>query len=241
MPDFPVHHFYMFLRTLFMYLMVLVVLRIMGKREVGELSPFDLVVAIMIAELAAIPMENIKIPLTHGIIPIVTLMVAEVGLAYLCLKSERARNWINGKPNVLIANGKIVELEMRKCRYNISDLMAQLREKGIVNIADVEFAILETSGELSVIPKSQKRPLCPEDLNVKTEYEGLPIILIDDGRILHKHLKDNNLSLEWLECQINLKGAKSIKDVLFASLDSQGNLFVNPRIAKLDDKLIDIE
>jgi uncharacterized membrane protein YcaP (DUF421 family) len=241
MPDFPVHHFYMFLRTLFMYLMVLVVLRIMGKREVGELSPFDLVVAIMIAELAAIPMENIKIPLSHGIIPIVTLMVAEVGLAYLCLKSERARKWINGKPNVLIANGKIVEAEMGKCRYSIGDLMAQLREKGVVNIDDVEFAILETSGELSVIPKSQKRPLCPEDLDIQTKYEGLPIILIDDGRILHKHLQDNNLTIEWLDCQIRLKGVNSIKDVLYASLDSQGNLFVNPRIPKLDDKIIDIE
>lgn len=230
------HHFIIFGRTLFIYLVVLIVLRIMGKREVGQLSPFDLVVAIMIAELAAIPMEDIKIPVTHGIIPIVTLMLAEVIFSYLCLKSDTARELINGIPNVLIANGKIIESEMKKCRYNISDLLTQLREQSVVNIADVEFAILETSGKLSVITKSQKRPLCPEDIKVNTSYEGLPIVLISDGKLLYKNMQVNNLSSEWLTTQLQLQGYKTIDEVFFASLDSGGNLFINPRIKKVNER-----
>lgn len=228
------HHFWIFARTLLMYLLVLIVLRVMGKREVGQLSPFDLVVAIMIAELAAIPMEDIRIPLTHGIIPITTLMIAEVFFSYLCLKSDTARDLINGIPNILIANGKIIESEMKKCRYNISDLLTQLREQSVVNINDVEFAILETSGKLSVITKSQKRPLCPEDIKAETVYEGLPIVLISDGKLVYKNLQVNNLSSEWLTTQLKLNGYNTIDEVFFASLDTSGNLFINPRIKKVE-------
>lgn len=213
------------IRTLILYFSIVVIMRVMGKQQIGQLQPFELVVTIMISELAAIPMENPGIPLINGLTPIFTLMVAQIGLSYLSLKSERARAIICGTPTVLIENGKIMEHELRNARYNLSDLLEELRVKNIPNIADVEFAILETNGNLSVIPKSQKRPLVPEDLNISTKYEGLPHILITDGHIMHSNLKNLNLSLDWLVGQLKLFGIDDPKEVLFASLDTQGNLY----------------
>ncbi len=212
-------------RTLILYSLVVVVMRVMGKREIGQLQPFELVVTIMISELAAIPMENPGIPLINGITPILTLLAAQVVLSYINLKSDRARAVICGRPSVLVENGKIVEPELQKLRYNLSDLMEQLRAKNVANIADVEFAILETNGQMSVIPKSQKRPVIPEDLNLPTKYEGLPHTLIMDGQIIHKNLKKLNLDIHWLTRQLNSLGIQKPEQVLFASLDTEGKLY----------------
>jgi len=201
----------------------------MGKRELGQLSAIDFVVAIVIAELAAIPITDINIPLIYGVLPIAILTLAQVGLSLLCLKSNAFRRIIYGVPNVLIANGKIQRNEMRKARYNIDDLLTQLREKNVFNIADVEFAILETSGELTVSLKPQKRPLSAEDLNVRTDYEGLPLTLIDDGEVNIKGLEDANLSLEWLERELKKRNINSVQDVFYASLSSNGDIYLVER------------
>ncbi len=212
-------------RTLILYALVVIAMRVMGKRQIGQLQPFELVVTIMLSELAAIPMENPGIPLINGITPILTLLVAQVILSYISLKSERARAIICGRPSVLVENGKILEPELARLRYNLSDLMEQLRAKNIANISDVEFAILETSGQLSVIPKSQKRPVIPEDLNLPTKYEGLPHVLISDGHIMNQNLTKLNLNIGWLTQQLNSQGIGSAEQVLFASLDTEGKLF----------------
>ena len=179
----------------------------------------------MLSELAAIPMENPGIPLINGITPILTLLIAEVLLSFISLKSERARAIICGTPSVLIENGKIVEPELQRLRYNLSDLMEQLRAKNIPNVADVEFAILETSGQLSVVPKSQKRPVIPEDLQLNTKYEGIPYTVIMDGHIIHKNLTKMNLDIHWLLEQLKSFDIAKPEDVLFASLDSEGKLY----------------
>ena len=220
-------------RTLFIYITLLIVMRVMGKREVGQLSPFDLVVAIVIAELAALPMTEQHISLIQGILPIITLMFAEVFLSWLCLKSIAARKLISGTPSIVIVNGRINEDQMRRSRYNINDLLTQLRDKGISNINDVEFAILETSGRLSVIPKSQKRQVTPEDLQIATIYEGLSVPLIIDGRVLYKNLSKTGLSQEWLICELKTRGIALAKEVLFASLDTKGQLYVSNK-GKID-------
>ncbi len=212
-------------RTLILYSMVVIIMRVMGKREIGQLQPFELVIAIMISELAAIPMQNTGIPLINGIAPILTLLMAQVVLSYISLKSNRARAIICGTPSVLIENGKIKENELKKLRYNLNDLLEQLRAKNVPNISDVEFAILETSGQLSVMPKSQKRPVIPEDMNLPTKYEGLPYPLIIDGEILHKNLQKLNLDVAWLNQELSNFNITDAKHVLFASLDTQGNLF----------------
>ncbi|MFZ5639611.1 MAG: DUF421 domain-containing protein [Bacillota bacterium] len=216
-------------RTLFIYITLLIVMRVMGKREVGQLSPFDLVVAIVIAELAALPMSEKHISLFQGIIPILTLMVAEVILSWICLKSIVARKLISGKPSIIVVNGKIDEAQMRRSRYNIHDLLTQLRDKGFANISDVEFAILETSGRLSVIPKSQKRQVTPEDLHLATPYEGLSVPLIIDGKVFSENLEKTGLTEKWLEAELKKKGINSAEDVLFASIDTKGQLYVSKK------------
>ncbi|MGB9804175.1 DUF421 domain-containing protein [Desulfofundulus sp.] len=213
-------------RTLLIYFIVLLVVRMMGKREIGQLSPCDFVVAIIIAELAAIPMESSSIPLWRGIIPLVTLGIVEVVLSYLALHSPFLRRLLDGEPQVVIRNGRIVRDELRRARYNLNDLLAQLREKGIVNVADVEFGVLETSGKLSVIPKSQKRPVTPEDLGLPTGYEGLPTVLVMDGRVLRDNLRSISLDEAWLKERLAEVGLEPER-VFLATLGTDGRLFIN--------------
>lgn len=212
------------LRTVILFAVVVIGVRLMGKRQIGQLQPYEIVIVIMLSALAAIPMENTEIPLLFGLFPIFTLILIQVAMSFLSLKSQRAREIICGTPTVLVENGKIIEKEMAKLRYNITDLLEQLREKNMPNIADVEFAILESSGKLSIIPKSQKRPVIPEDLNIPTKYEGLPITLIIDGFVFKKNLAQLNLTEEWLDIELNKFGIKSFKEVLFAHLDTEGKL-----------------
>ena len=213
------------IRTLILYAVVVIVMRCMGKRQIGQLQPFEFVVAIMISDLATIPMQNLDKPLLHGIVPILTLLSGQLLLSFLSIKSYRARNFICGTPKILIENGKIIENNLINEVYNMSDLLEQLRIKSIPNISDVEFAILETNGELSIIPKSQKRPLTPSDMNIPTEYEGVPFPLVIDGRLIELNLKKLNLSKEWLNSELQKFGINSYKDAFFVSLESNGNLF----------------
>jgi uncharacterized membrane protein YcaP (DUF421 family) len=214
-----------FIRTLVLYIVVIIVMRIMGKRQIGQLQPFELAVAIMISELAAVPMQNTGIPLINGIIPILTLLLAQISISFLALKSTKARGLICGKPSILIENGKINEEVMRKEMYTLNDLLEQLRNKDTANISDVEFAILETNGQLSVIPKSQKRSVSPEDLHLPTHYEGLPLDLVVDGEVNHKNLKKAKLDEQWLKQELARRGISNSREILFASIDSSGKLY----------------
>ncbi len=223
-----------FTRTLILYAVVVITMRLMGKRQIGQLQPFELVIAIMISELAAVPMGNTGIPLVYGIIPILTLLAAQITMSVITLLSTKARGIICGKPSILVENGKINENVLRKEMYTINDLLEQLRSKNTPNLADVEFAILETNGQLSVIPKSQKRPLNPEDINIHTKYEGLPLDLIVDGYISQKNLIKADLDENWLKSELLKQGVMDIKKVLFASLDSDGKLYFQPKLKGKD-------
>lgn len=225
-----------FYRTLALYLGVLVVIRIMGKREVGQLSPFDLVVAIMIAESAAISMEDTTKPLLVGFVPIITLMAAEVLLAYISLKYKKVRHVVTGTPSILIDKGVIMEKEMRKIRYNMNDLLSQLRDKDVANIADVEYAILEASGSLSVVLKSDRRPVIPKDLGIKPPYEAVPVPLIFDGEVQDKYLAVTGKTREWLMGKLQEMGISDPKEVLFASLDLNEGLYVSQKNADIKKK-----
>jgi len=223
-----------FARAVILFLIVMIVIRVMGKRQIGELQPYELVLAIMIAELAAVPMENREIPLLHGIIPILTLLLLQVGITFISLKNDKLRGIITGSPSILIENGKIIESELKKLRYNLSDLLEQMRLKNFHNIADVEYAILETSGQLSIIPKSQKRPIIPEDLNIPTSYEGLTLPVIMDGKIKLDNLQKLNLDAVWLNSELNKFGINSTVEVLLASLDTKGELYIQKKSTKIN-------
>jgi uncharacterized membrane protein YcaP (DUF421 family) len=215
-----------FIRSLLLYTVLAITIRIMGKRQLGQLQPFEFVLAVLIAELAGIPMSDTDIPLANGLVAILTLMVSQVTLAYITLKSTKARGIICGTPSILIEKGKIKEDEMRRLRYNINDLIEQLRLKGYPNIADVDYAILETDGQLSILPKPEKRPVIAEDLGITPQYEGLPLSIIMDGRILKNDLKKLDLTEEWLLGQLHSAGYHNVSQVLFASIDDNGKLFI---------------
>ena len=153
-----------FIRTVILYLFVILGLRIMGKRQVGEMQPSELVVAIMISDLASIPIQEVGITLSSGIIPIFTLIIMEIFLSHFSLKNKKFRRLMTGKPSVIIHNGKLLENEMKKQRFNNDDLNEQLRIQGYTGIKDIHFAILETNGQLSIIPKVKKQQSTVEDV-----------------------------------------------------------------------------
>ncbi len=217
------------IRTIILYVFIVLILRLLGKRQIAQLQPFELVIILMISELAAVPSQDIAIPLLNGVIPILVLLVVGEVIAYATLKNEKARNIICGKPTIVIEKGKIMESELVRMRYNLTDLLEQLRIKNAPNIADVEYAIMETNGELSVILKSAKRPVIPEDLKLKTKYEGVPYTIISDGKIQYDTMRIAQVDMKWLESELKKANIKDARQVLLASLDSAGNLFIQKR------------
>ncbi|NLH96979.1 MAG: DUF421 domain-containing protein [Clostridiaceae bacterium] len=209
-----------FARALVLYILVVIVMRIMGKRQIGQLQPFELVIAIMISELAAVPMQNTGIPLVNGIIPILTLLAVQLLISILSVRSIWFRAMICGKPTVLIENGKISESALRNELITLHDLLEQLRINNCPNISDVEFAILETNGQLSVIPKPQKRPVTPNDMNVQAQPEGMTIDLIIDGRIMDENLRIAGKDRQWLLSQLQMNRFSGPADVFYACIDT---------------------
>ena len=225
----------LFLITIIIYIMVVAALRFMGKRQLGQLQPSELVITMMISELASIPLENTGTPLISGIIPILTLIIAEATFSFLTLKSKKIRKLIAGSPTILIEKGRVLEKEMERLRLNIDDLMEELRTNGYSNILDVEYAIIETNGTLSIIPKSNKRPVTPDDINLGTDYEGLPFLLVSDGEINKMALKSAHVDTKWLREKLKEFDINSVKDVFIASLDTSGNLFVQKKYKKINE------
>ncbi len=205
-------------RTVFFYLLILGIFRLMGKREIGELSILDLVVFIMIGEMAIIAIEDLDRSMIHTLIPMLMLMAIQVASSIISLKSKRFRDFVDGKPSVIINRGKIDETAMRKQRYNFDDLLTQLREKNIRSIADVEFAILESSGSLSVIEKPGYQK------NQKNGDITLPLIL--DGNIDEENLKKINKTNLWLRQELKRQGYRDIKKISFCSFES-GKFYID--------------
>ena len=213
-----------FIRAIFLYIIVLIVMRLMGKREIGQLQPFELAISIMIADLASIPMADSGIPITNGIIPILGLLVMHLIISVINIKSIRAREIICGKPSILIYRGKIDEKVLKKERFTINELQERLRGNNVVNIGDVEYAILETSGQVTVIQKPNKRTTTPEDFDIMPEYEGIPYDLVVDGKIMYDNLKIIEKNYEWLKKQIEKFGFKP-EQALIVTLDGKGRIF----------------
>jgi len=217
------------IRTIILYLIIVFILRIMGKRQIGQLQPFELVIILMISELAAIPSQDVGIPLVAGLLPVLVLLLLGVTISQITLKSEKARGLICGTPTLLVNRGQILESELRRLRYNLSDLLEQLRSKNIPDIADVEYAILETNGQLSVFPKAMKRPATPEDLNIQLPDEGLPYSLIMDGLIQYNNLNKAELTLDWLQQELHKANITDVRKVFFASVNTQKKLFIQKK------------
>lgn len=213
-----------FVRAIILYIIVLATTRIMGKREIGQLQPYEFVIQLMIANLATIPMGEIGVPLLSGIIPIVGLLTMHLVIAFFNLKSEKFRSAICGKPRILIHKGRIDENALKKERLTIAELEKKLREKDIFYLSDVEYAILETNGDITVITKPEKRNTTPKDFNIKPEYEGLPYNLILDGKIVEENLAILGKDYKWLEKQLK-KFKVTTDNILVATINAKGEIF----------------
>lgn len=213
-----------FLRAIVIYIFVLIVMRLMGKREIGQLQPFELVISMMIADLAAIPLSTGGVPLFKGIISILGLLIMHLLISVINMKSVVLRGVICGKPNILIFRGKINEQALIKERFTINELQEKLRSNGIMNLGDVEYAILETSGDISVIEKPNKRGIIPEDFNIEPEYEGISYDLVIDTKVQHDNLKLVGKNYKWLEKEVEKFGFKP-EEALIVTLDGKGNIF----------------
>ena len=213
-----------FVRAIVLYIIILIVMRLMGKREIGQLQPFELVIAIMIADLASIPMTEIGIPITNGIIPIFGLLVMHLLISIINMKYIKAREIICGRPSILIYRGKIDEEKLKKERFTINELEERLRGNNISNIGDVEYAILETSGQLSVIQKPNKRNTIPEDFGIMPEYEGIAYDLVIDGAAMHENLRKIGKDYNWLKKEVNKFGFNP-EEALVVTYDSKGQIF----------------
>ncbi|GAB6460705.1 DUF421 domain-containing protein [Bacillus cereus] len=204
-------------RTMLLYIIILIIFRLMGKREIGELSVLDLVVFIMLGEMAVVAIENTDKSLWHQLVPMVFLMCIQIMLSVISLKFQRFRHLIEGEPAIIINAGKIDEKKMRNQRYNIDDLMMQLREQGVGDIRDVEYAILEPSGKLSVF---QKQKGGQDDALQFT----LPLII--DGEIQSSHLQMIEHTDEWLVEKLKKLGYKDVTQILYCSFQN-GQFFVD--------------
>lgn len=220
-----------FVRTIIIYTLVLIVTRFMGKREIGQMQPFEFVIAIMIADLSIMPMSEIGIPILYGIIPILALLAMHMLISYLNLKSIKIREIICGKPTILINKGVIDENALIKENFTINELQEKLRSKDINNFSDVEFAILETSGDVNVILKSSKRALKPEDFNLEPEYEGISYDLVIDGKIMTDNLRKIGKDYVWLMNELK-KYKLNPKEALVVVFNGDGTLFYQKKDVK---------
>ncbi|WP_235828089.1 DUF421 domain-containing protein [Brevibacillus migulae] len=222
------------LRTLFTYFFLLILLRLMGKRELGKLSVFDVVISIMLAEMAVLAIDQVDRPGIYFYVPMVMIALLEIGMSYLSMRSKKIRDVVDGSADLIIENGEIREEAMRRNRLNMDDLMVHLRQKNINNLADVEFAILEPTGQMSVFPKESKHAVTREDLHMDppkpvgpVTFQGLPIPLILDGKIRDDALGKIGQNKFWLKKEIRKHGIKDVKEISFCSIDNQGKLFID--------------
>ena len=213
-----------FIRVSILYILVLIIMRLMGKRESGQMQPFELVISIMIADLASIPMSDVGIPITNGIIPILALLLFQLIISIINVKSVKLREIICGKPSILIYRGKIDEKELRKEKITINELEERLRQNDIFAIGDVEYAILETNGQLSVIQKPEKRNTIPEDFNITPEYEGIPYDLVLDGKVMDDNLTKIGRDYNWLKKETEKFNMKP-EEALVITFDGKGQIF----------------
>ncbi len=217
-------------RTLILYFFIMIGLRLMGKRQIGELEPGELVLTMMISDLATVPMQDFGIPLLAGIIPILTLLSASMLLSQLSLRNLRFRELLCGTPAILIRNGVLQQSVMKKNRYTLDELLEELRGQGFSGIEAVKYAVLENSGHLSVFPFNGTQPPTAAQLNLELQDDvTLPVILINDGRILSKNLEARGYDEAWLRQILPRYRVASPADVFLMTLDEQGNILCIPK------------
>ena len=212
-----------YLRTLLLYLVLILAVRLMGKRQIGEMEPAEFVVTMLVANLAAIPMQDGAIPLYSGLVPILTVLGLELVLSGITLTSVPIRRLLCGKPVILIDNGKILQENLRKTRITLDELTGHLREKDVLDIHTVQFAILETNGILSVFPYPREKPASAKDAGVEAGKQYLPVTIIEDGYLSKENLALAGKDENWLKKALNQQNA-DISDTFLLTVDAQDHV-----------------
>ena len=214
------------MRTIILYILIIAGVRLMGKRQVGELEPSELVLSLIIADLASVPMQDYGIPLLTGVVPILTLLSVTMILSVLTMKSITFRAILCGRPSVVIRSGKFDQEEMRRNRLTVDELLEELRIQGYTDLSLIKYAILETNGQLSVLPYANQRPVTAQQMDISCPEGGLPLILISDGHLLERNLRARGRNLDWLNKQLVQRGCTSPQSVFLMTLDEDGAIYL---------------
>ena len=213
------------LRTLIIYFALLLTLRLLGKRQLGEMELSEFVLGALIADLAAHPLQDMGIPMINGLVPILTLFCCEVLIAGITMKNIRLRTAFFGKPSMLILHGQVVQREMRKNRFTLDELMQELRSQGSSDISKIDYAILETDGKLNIIPYPSETPVTAAQMGLTLPGGGYPTIVISDGRILDANLQHMGLDRSWLTDRLQENGAEDAAQVFMMTVNEAGQIY----------------
>lgn len=220
-------------RTIILYILIVFGIRLLGKRQVGELEPTELVLALIIADLASVPMQNNGIPLIAGLIPIIVLLCLAMIMSVLMMRSIRFRTLLCGRPSIIIERGKLKEQELFRNRLTIDELFEELRGKGFPDLSTVQYAVLETNGKLSVIPKASEQPLTASQAGLSPKEPGLPLVLISDGQLISHNLHQRGLEENWLNKRLSAYGVSRIDQVFLLTIDELGQTYFVPKESRL--------
>ena len=214
-------------RVFIIYVLILFVFRLMGKRQIGQMQPFELVLTLIIADLATIPMAEISVPILNGIIPLLTLVVFHFLLTTFTRLSHKFSNFISGKPVIIVTPQGIDYDALKKLNITIDDLFESIRSAGYFSLSEIEYAIMETSGDVSVMPKNS--PATCQDLNINKEPSSLPLTIISDGTFMYDNLKLSNKNKDYFLNIIDNQKVKNIKNVLLLTITKQGEVYLQPK------------
>ena len=215
-------------RTVVLYLVLIAVVRLMGKRQIGQLEPSEFVVAMLVADLAAIPMQDGAISLLNGLVPILTVLAMELILSGLSMRSIRLRKLLCGKPVILIENGKINQRNLKRTQVTLDELSGHLRQKDVLDIQTVQYAILETDGNLSVFPYPAELPASAKDAKIKASKQSLPVTVVSDGRLLGDNLRVAKKDGAWLR-RVLQERRTTLEDTYLLTVDEGGRVCYIPR------------
>ena len=214
----------LFIRTLILYFVIIIAVRLMGKRQVGEMQPTELVITILVSAVVSVPMQDIDIPLTHGIVPVMTLISAEVLISAASLRSRSFRQLLTGKPMPVIVNGRIDQQAMQKLRISLDDLCEDLRLAGIFDLRQVAFAQVETNGKMSVLQNTMDAPLTVKQVGLTAETEQPFFTVIADGILCPEGLQQTGKDLDWLDKVLKASGVGKYQDVFLLCTNQKGDI-----------------
>lgn len=212
-----------FIRAVIIYITVIIALRVMGKRQIGEMTPHELVITILVSQVAIIPLQDNAMPLANMVIPILIFVSFEIIVSAVSMKSIGFRNIIQGKPIFVIRNGKLDEKQLKRLRITIDDLMDAVREKGYFDISEIQDAVVETNGTVSVLPKAKQSPVTPEQLNLEVDEKATPVPVVTDGKPVSEYFSQNKVKDSEIKLLVT-KSGKEITDIMLLTIDDNGKI-----------------